>query len=146
MGSGLRDPVLLDNSAWARLSHGQLPPSRSDEVADAIAAGRVFASLPFLLEAGNSARNGREHRELLEELGAMPWAAIDARVERRAIELQAQLARAGHHRMPPVDLIQGALAERYGLGILHYDRDYDVLAERTDASFGSLWLAPSGSL
>ena len=138
--------VLLDNSAWARLAHVSLPPSRSDEVADAVEAGEVFVSLPFLLEAGYSARNQSGHRELMKELRALPWAGIDAAVERRAIDVQGQLARAGHHRMPPVDLLIAALAERHELGILHYDHDYDVILAKSDADYDSVWLARAGSL
>jgi predicted nucleic acid-binding protein len=64
----------------------------------------------------------------------------------RAIEAQRQLARAGHHRLPPVDLIIAALADTYGLGILHYDNDYEIVSEKTDLSFDSVWLAPRGSI
>ncbi|MBJ7598608.1 MAG: hypothetical protein DLM67_11935 [Candidatus Nephthysia bennettiae] len=109
-------------------------------------SGLVFASLPFLLEAGYSARNLQEHGELIDELLALPWAAIDQEVERRAIDAQGQLARAGHHRMPPVDVLLAALAERYELGVLHYDHDYDVLAARTDLDFSSVWLVQPSSL
>jgi hypothetical protein len=64
----------------------------------------------------------------------------------RAIEGQRQLARAGHHRLPPVNLIIAALADTYGLGILHYDNDYEIVSEKTDLSFDSIWLAPRGSI
>jgi hypothetical protein len=30
--------------------------------------------------------------------------------------------------------------------VLHYDSDYDVLAERTSLSFEREWLAPRGTL
>jgi len=39
-----------------------------------------------------------------------------------------------------------AIADRHGLGVLHYDRDYEVILERTDLSFGSVWLAEPGAL
>ena len=48
--------------------------------------------------------------------------------------------------MPPVDLLLAALAERHRLGILHHDRDDDLIAARTDLRFASEWLAPAGSL
>jgi predicted nucleic acid-binding protein len=70
----------------------------------------------------------------------------DAYVERRALDAQRQLARVGHHRLPPVDLLVAAVADRYELGVLHYDGDYDVLAEKTDLRFGSVWLARAGML
>jgi predicted nucleic acid-binding protein len=142
----VNEAVLLDNSAWARLGTASLPAARSQEVAEAVEARQVFVSLPFLLDAGYSARDARAHRELLEELTALPWATIDRTVERRAIEAQGQLARAGHHRMPPADVIVAALAERHGLAVLHYDRDFDLLAARTDLRFSSSWLAAPGSL
>ncbi len=115
-------------------------------MAAAIESGRIAACLPFLLEAGYSARTAADHRELMEELLALPWLTIDETVERRAVEAQRQLARSGHHRMPPVDLLLAALADRYQLGILHYDRDYDLIAARTDLRFASEWLAQAGSL
>ncbi len=62
--------------------------------------------------------------------------SIDEHVERRAIDVQSQLAAAGHHRLPPVDLLIAALAEHHRLGVLHYDRDYDLVADKTDLTFG----------
>ena len=138
--------LLLDNSAWARLGDPRLADERAAEIADALEDGKIGACLPFLLEAGYSAHNAREHNRLLGELRALPQLGIDDVVEQRALGAQAQLARAGHHRLPPVDLIIAALADRHGLGILHYDHDYDLIAERTDLMFGSVWLAPRGSL
>jgi predicted nucleic acid-binding protein len=138
--------LLLDHSAWARLGDESLPPGRVDEIASAIEERRIAVCVPFLLEAGYSARNAAEHRELLGELLALPLLAVDAQVERRAIDAQSQLARAGHHRLPPVDLIMAAIAERYAVGILHYDGDYDVLGAKTDLRFASVWLTPRGSI
>jgi predicted nucleic acid-binding protein len=138
--------LLLDNSAWARLVDPALDDDRVAEVADALEAGRIATCLPFLLEAGYSARSARDHDGLLAELLALPRFSIDEDVERRALDAQRQLARVGHHRLPPVDLLVAALADHYELGVLHYDRDYDVLAEKTDLKFGSVWLAPAGTL
>jgi hypothetical protein len=123
-----------------------LQPARRDEIAAAIESDRIVTCLPFVLEAGYSARAAADHRELMDELLALPWAAIDEAVERRAIDAQRQLTRTGHHRLPPVDLLLAALAERHQLGILHYDRDYDLIAARTDLRFTSEWLAQAGSL
>ena len=138
--------LLLDNSAWVRLAHRSLSPGRSGEIADALEAGHIAVCLPFLLEAGYSARTARDHDELLTELLALPRFDIDENVEERALDAQRQLARIGHHRLPPVDLMIAAIADRHELGILHYDHDYDVLAERTDLRFESAWLAPAGRL
>jgi predicted nucleic acid-binding protein len=136
--------LLLDNSAWVRLAN--LPDERAGEIADALESGRIATCLPFLLEAGYSARDQREHVELLVHLNALPRFPLDHDVERRALEAQRQLARLGHHRLPPVDLLVAAAADRHGLGVLHYDRDYDLIADKTDLAFDSVWVAPRGSI
>ena len=142
----MTETLLLDNSAWSRLGAPALSDERVSEIADALEAGRIATCLPFLLEAGYSARTAREHNELLAELLALPHFHIDEQVERRAVDAQRQLARVGHHRLPPVDLLVGAIADRHGLGVLHYDGDYDLIAEKTDLDIKSVWLAPAGSL
>ena len=136
--------LLLDNSAWVRLS--TLQDARAAEIAAALEAGRIATCLPFLLEAGYSARNLREREALFELLSALPRFPIDHDVERRAEDAQHQLTRVGHHRLPPVDLLVAALADRHGLGVLHYDHDYDLILERTDLSYESVWVAPRGSI
>lgn len=138
--------LLIDNSAWARLAQPGLSERRADEIATQWEAGGIAVCLPFLLEAGYSARSAREHGEVLERLRALPYAAIHEEVEQRAIDAQRQLARAGHHRLPPVDVLIAALADRHGLGILHYDADYELISSSTDLGFESVWLAERGSL
>ena len=54
----------------------------------------------------------------------------------------AVLARAGHSRLPPIALLVAALADRHGVGVLHYD----LIAAKTDLNFQSVWLAPSVAL
>lgn len=39
-----------------------------------------------------------------------------------------------------------ACAHEAGAGVLHYDGDYDIIAQRTSLRFKSVWLAPRGSL
>jgi predicted nucleic acid-binding protein len=138
--------LLLDNSAWARLGDAAVPEERAAQLAAAVEAGQVATCLPFLLEAGYSAGSARDHEDLMDELCALPHFPIDELVERRAVDAQRELARVGHHRLPPVDLLVAALADRHKLGILHYDRDYDLIAERTDLRFESEWLVPRGTL
>lgn len=142
----MSERFLLDTSAWSRFSHPNLSQERAEQVAGAIARGEVVLSLPVLLEIGYSARTRREHEELMAELLALPRVAVDEEIERRAIEAQSELARDGHHRLAPPDLIVAALAGRHGLGVLHYDADYDVIREHTGLDFESLWLAPAGAL
>ena len=138
--------LLLDNSAWARIASEAIPDQRATQIAAAFEAGQVGVCLPFLLEAGYSARSANDHEALLDDLLALPLLRIDEVVERRALAAQRELARVGHHRLPPVDLLVAALADRYELGVLHYDSDYDVIAEKTSLRFASEWLVPRGSI
>jgi predicted nucleic acid-binding protein len=137
---------LIDNSAWVRLSDSALSEKRRNEVADRFEAGEVATCLPFLLEAGYSARNARDYDELLRELRALPRLMIDEEVEELAIDTQRQLARVGHHRLPPVDILVAAVAHRHDVGVLHYDRDYDLIGSKTSLEFESVWLARRGTL
>jgi predicted nucleic acid-binding protein len=138
--------MLIDNSAWSRLAHPSLPAGRRRELSDALEAGQLIVSLPFLLEAGYSARDADDHAQLVDELGALPRVAIDEEVESRALDAQSRMARSGHHRIPPVDLRIAALADHWGLGVLHYDGDFEHILERTSLRFESVWLAERGSL
>jgi predicted nucleic acid-binding protein len=123
-----------------------MPQIRRDELARWASADRLVICLPFLLEAGYSARSASDRTRLMERLLTLPWLHVDELVERRAVDAQGQLARAGHHRLPPADLIIAATADVHGAGVLHYDGDFDVLREKTDLRFESVWLAPRGSL
>lgn len=109
-------------------------------------AGEVGVSLPFLLEAGYSARSASEHLDLMRDFELLPRVEITPEVERFALEAQSDLARVGHHRLRPADILIAACAHESGAGVLHYDRDYDVLREHTRLRFQSEWLAPAGSL
>jgi predicted nucleic acid-binding protein len=138
--------LLLDNSAWSRLLAGPVPEARRELVAGWMEAGELGVCLPFLLEAGYSARSGRDRREMMARLERLPRLAVGAEVERAALQAQAELAEVGHHRLAPADLMIAACASGAGAGVLHYDRDYDLIATNTHLSFESVWLAEPGSL
>jgi predicted nucleic acid-binding protein len=134
--------LLLDNSAWARRKHA----AARDRIADLIEAVEVGVCLPFLLEAGYSARSRDDHERLLSDLSLLPRIEIDTDVEQLALGAQSSLARIGHHRLPPSDVVIAACAHRAGAGVLHYDKDYDLIAKHTGLDFESAWLAPAASL
>ena len=139
--------LLLDNSAWARLESPSLPGTRRDHVAGLVESGQLAVCVPFLLEAGWSARTTVHHDALLGEFLQLPRVNVDAQVEEATLAAQRDLARRGHHRTAsPSDLLIAACAHVSGAGVLHYDRDYDVLVELTDLAFRSEWLAPAGTL
>ncbi len=66
-------------------------------------------------------------------------------VFRRATLVLGMLTERGEHRSAgPVDLLVAATAELSGLTLLHYDRDFEVLAKATGQRI--TWVAPPGSV
>ena len=138
--------LLLDNSAWARLLQQLVPIERAKEVAESMRSREIGVCLPFLLEAGYSARSAADRRALMTRFDQLPRVSIDREVERLAMQAQRELAEVGHHRLAPTDVLIAACAHRAEAGVLHYDRDYDLIAEHTGLLFESEWLAAQGSL
>jgi hypothetical protein len=60
------------------------------------------------------------------------------------MDVQGELSKTGRHRVPIPDLLIAAAAEAGGLTVLHYDSDYDTIAEVTGQSVE--WVVPRGSL
>jgi predicted nucleic acid-binding protein len=138
--------LLLDNSAWSRLLGGKVPQERRETVAQWLDEQRLAVCLPFLLEAGYSARSAPDHGKLLHRLEQLPRLPVDGAVERAALDAQYELAAVGHHRLAPTDLVIAACAHLADGGVLHYDRDYDLILEHTRLDFESVWRAEAGTL
>jgi predicted nucleic acid-binding protein len=137
---------LLDNSAWSRLLGGGIPQGRREAVIELMLERKLGTCLPFLLEAGYSARSGRDRKEMMARLEQLPRVPVDAEVERLALEAQRELAEVGHHRLAPSDLVIAACAHRARADVLHYDHDFDLIAAHTRLGFESVWLVEPGSL
>jgi len=138
--------LLLDNSAWSRLLMGAAPKEQAETIIGQMSEEQIATCVPFLLEAGFSARSAGDHLKIMDRLGRLPNIAIDGLIESSALGAQRELAAVGHHRLAPADVLIAACAHEAGAGVLHYDRDYDLIAEHTSLSFESVWLAPAGSL
>jgi predicted nucleic acid-binding protein len=138
--------LLLDNSAWARLASDRLERDRAETVAGWMSEQKLATCLPFLLEAGYSARSGEARAAMMSDLARLPRVEVDRDVERMALQAQRELAEVGHHRLAPADQVIAACAHVAGMGVLHYDGDYDVLVRHTNLVFESEWLAPPGVL
>lgn len=138
-------PHLIDNSVYARTSHHTVAPIW----ADALRQNLVVSSPPFVLEAVMSARNAKEAGELLEELTVgVRYLPIDEETWRLAYRAQQKMAAVGahHHRRPPTDFLISAIAHQHSVPVLHYDIDYEVIADDSGLSFEHRWVAPRGTL
>jgi predicted nucleic acid-binding protein len=135
-------PLLIDTSAFARAHH----PRVREQWRDALHSDRLRLSPIARLEILLSARNGTTFAELAEELAVLRTAPLTAATARAAEDAMRTLAErsAGTHRIPIVDYLLAATAQELGAAVIHYDRDYDTLAQTL--AFQSIWLAPAGSL
>lgn len=140
--------ALLDTSVWARLRDGRITGRAADRLYARLERGELALTEPLLLEMRYSARDGRDFALLAEELDALPLLELDGTAIRRSLDAQAQLAAQPDvsHCVKPIDLLVAAVAERHAATVLHYDADYDLLAERTDLAFDSVWAAKRGSI
>lgn len=134
---------LADTSVWARKAH----PMVRDWFVAAVEAGDIATCDMVALEMLHSARNPREFASLELGLSALPWAEMDSAVWRRAREVYRSLgSRSGmvQRSVKHADLLIAAAAELAGMTLLHYDVDYDTIAEVTGQP--TRWAAPRGSL
>jgi predicted nucleic acid-binding protein len=98
-----------------------------------------------VLELVRLAPNEARAREVAERLGAFESIEMGAQLWKRARELQSLLSTNGdHRRVPPIDLLIGAAAERADVPLIHYDRDYERLARVS--ALKHRWLVPDGTL
>jgi hypothetical protein len=91
------------------------------------------------------ATKAHEVPEALQERLVLPTAPITPATIERALEIMGSLATAGLHRHAKgTDCIIAASAQMAGLSVLHYDHDFDSIAEVT--ALDTEWVAPPGSL
>jgi predicted nucleic acid-binding protein len=133
---------LADTSVLARLHH----PVVAAVLAPLIEAGLVATCGVIEFELGWATRSAAELEQLRTDRDmGYEWLATHDEDWRRALEVQASLWRSGRMRAVGLpDLLIAAVAERERVTILHYDSDYDFIAEIT----GQLmrWVVPGGSV
>ena len=131
---------LPDTSVLARLGK----PAVAKRLAPMLRADQLATCPIVALEMGYTARSGRDYDRLLGNLrAAYPWVAVTEGAFERALDVQRALAQRGKHRAAKLpDLLIAAAAERAGLTVLHYDRDYEVIAGVTGQPVD--WVVPAG--
>ena len=133
---------LIDTSALVRLEVS----IHVEEWAERIQRGLVRIATSTRLELGYSARSAEDNRQSLAEppVSAMPVEYLTPAAEDRAVEVQLALARGGHHRAPSVpDLLLAASAELAGLTVLHFDKEFELIADITGQPVERLSVEPS---
>jgi predicted nucleic acid-binding protein len=137
---------LADTSAWVWSRRAEHPALR-DEFDTALVDGEIATCDMVRLELLYSARNAQEFAEIREDLAALQDCPIGKEQWDRSLWVYEQLSgRGGVHQrsVKHPDLLIAAAAEAAGVAVLHYNEDYDRLAEVTGQPVR--WLAPKGSL
>jgi predicted nucleic acid-binding protein len=146
--TGYGQALLLDNSVWARLLDGRLEGSAREKLEAALIDGELWTCPPTLLEMRYSARDSSGFALTAKRLDGLPHASLNTESAAAAVMAQAELAATAgiSHRVKPVDLLIASIAATRDLGVLHYDHDYDTIAQYTSLSFDSIWVAPRGDI
>lgn len=134
---------LVDKSALARWDEASVAA-----VLDAaLIAGLLWSCPPVDLEVLFSAQSPAEYLSVGHDRATTySHAPLGDEVGVTALELQASLARSGQLRaVGPIDLLIAATAVTHGLTVLHYDRDFEILAT-ADTRLAHQWVVPRGSV
>jgi predicted nucleic acid-binding protein len=131
---------LADKSALEQRRNS--PEARSFLLA-ALRAGSLATSHTVALEVLYSARNRADYERLDREIDELRWLPADELAMDRAREVQRLLAGRGQHRLSIADLMIAATAERHGATVLHYDKDFDLIAGVTGQP--TRWIVPRPS-
>ena len=135
-----RERYLLDKSALARWPKPAVAPVL-DELSD---RGVLAVCGAVEIEVMHSARTATEAQRVRWLLRGFDWMSMPDEIWDRAITVQMEAVRRGHHRaLSMADLLIAATAERHGATVLHYDGDFDMIAAITDQP--TIWVVPAGT-
>jgi predicted nucleic acid-binding protein len=134
---------LADTSVWARKSH----PAVREWFEAAVIAGDIAVCDMVALELLHSASTPDLFARTEKGLEAMPWLRMSGAEWARAREVYRLLSdrgHAGHRAVKHADLLIAAAAELAGIGLVHYDNDYDLIAKVTGQA--ARWVKPRGTI
>ena len=132
---------VADKSALARLNQ----PTVAARLAPLLVGGDVATCGVIELEVLFSARTHADLVATRARRRALPTLAMSQADFDRAIEVLEGLARSGHHRAAGIpDLLIAAIAERHRLVVLHYDKDFDLIAKVSGQTVE--WVVPAGTV
>ena len=137
----LNEVYLIDKSAFARY----LEPSVQAVIAPLLGENRVATCGIIDLEILFSGRSYSDLIELRADRRALIQVETLPSDFERAMDMMTLLSRAGQHRSARIpDLLLAATAERVGLCVMHYDQDFDRIAEVSGQR--TKWVVPRSSL
>lgn len=130
---------LADKSALVRMRHAEVAAQLAPRLHQLVTCSVVDLEILY------SARTLADLLATRAERRAIPRLDLAQADFDRAEEVMARLAATGHHRAAGLpDLLIAAVAERHGAVVLHYDRDFDVIASVTGQP--TAWVVPPGTV
>jgi predicted nucleic acid-binding protein len=130
---------LIDTSVFTRILRRVV----TEAMEPMVPLGLHYSSLTGL-ELRFSASNGGDWDLFGVALGEYQREPVIAQDIDRADVVQRLLAERGLKGRKPVDLIIAAQAERLRLTVVHYDRDFELIASVTDQPHE--WIVPRGTI
>jgi predicted nucleic acid-binding protein len=137
----LGEPFLVDKSAWVQQAYNETARQR---IASLRADKRLHVCAITVAELLYSTRNADEMRADADDLSLLRVLHIDRAAEKQVTEIMQLLAVRGHHRAPSIaDLFVAAVARTNQATVLHYDKDFELIAEATGLRHE--WVLPRGT-
>jgi predicted nucleic acid-binding protein len=131
---------LADKSAWEQARYDKRARQRLHDLRE---AGQLTVCVVSMAEMLYSARNADEVARLRLDLSALPYLHMTPVAEQHLADVMAALALRGQHRTPIPDLMLAAIAQAHAAVVLHYDSDYERIAEVTGQPHD--WIIPRAS-
>jgi len=127
------------------LSRRKARPEVREVVEPLFVEGRIATCGVIDLELLYSATSPADYAGVATVLRAVPRVRLTEAILDRALDVQGRLAERSQHRGASLpDLMVAACAESAGLTVLHYDADYERIAEVTGQPVR--WVVPRGSV
>ena len=136
-----RATFLADTSVFARLSK----PAVAAAVSPLMSQGHVAVCAPVIFELGFGARDDADYDALLSRMDAFESVPVTDGDHQRSLAIQGRLAEQGRHRaVSLVDTLVAAVAENRDLTVLHYDADFETIADITGQAHR--WVVQRGTV
>jgi predicted nucleic acid-binding protein len=119
---------LADKSAWEQARHDKRARQRLHELRE---AGQLAVCIVSMAELLYSARNADELARIRLDLSSLPYLHMTPVAEQHLVDVMAALALRGQHRTPIPDLMLAAVARAHSAVVVHYDSDYERIADVT---------------
>jgi predicted nucleic acid-binding protein len=137
----LGEPYLIDKSAWVQQAYSE---AAGDRIESLRTSRRLCVCAVTVAELLYSSRNATDMQADADDLLLLGRLHIDQQADERVTEIMKQLATKGQHRAPSIaDLFVAAVAYTHQATVLHYDKDFELIAEATGLRHE--WVIPRGT-